>query len=258
MTRADKIAVYRKKNSAVCHEYYARRDKHVDKQKAMLNFTVSSRGRGTYTKLRLINEVKKYFTHLTNVAKAEIHYFANIEMADNLSNPHLHIQVWHSDINSLQAIYDKVIDKFSLNDKYCSLSLPQQPDKHYEYVIKDYSKDLPDNQLWNLMQIKERCRNTMGVKFRFYSKSKGKYTQKLYRLFYKTFGVIRKNADDFIEWFYTLFFRKHRVFKTSTILLKQYRINRLSIIFLYLSFFLILEIIIFAPSTSPPFSFTSY
>jgi hypothetical protein len=52
--------------------------------------------------------------------------------------------------------------------------------------------------------MREKLRTTI----RFYSKSKGKYTQKAYRYFYRYFGVLRGVADEFIDWFLDLFFNK--------------------------------------------------
>ena len=224
----------------------------------MLTFTVGGRGRGVYSKLRLINEVKKQITHLINVAKADIYYFATIELGHSLSNPHLHIQVWFKDKKSVQTIYDKVIEKFDLKANRCAFSIPtSDAPQHYNYVIKDYSKDITDNKLWNLEQTKKRMRKTLGLKLKFYGRSKGKYNQKTYRFFYRYFNVIRKKADKYIEWFYSLFFRKQRVFITSTIFLSLYRIKRV-IDCLLESYFLVLWvemcILFYSPACDPPFA----
>jgi len=257
LSRSDFIRSYRKKNSSVRHEYYNLAEKYSHLDKSMFTFTVGGKGRGVYTRLRIINEVKKYATHLINVTKADIYYFASIEIGHSLQNPHIHIQLWGNDKNSIQAIYDKVIDKFDLNSKRCKLSTPylNETSTHYDYVIKDYSKHLTDDKLWHLEQTKKRMRKTLGLKLRFYARSKSKYTQKTYRIFYRAFNVIRKKADSYIKWFYSLFFRKQRVFNTSTILLRLYinkELYEVEFLKYFFGFLGLIDVLFFSPANSPP------
>ena len=213
LTRGDFIASYRKKNRAIRHEYYTLATRYRDMDKAMFTFTV--KGRGTYTKLRLINEIKSYVTYLIANSTAEIYFFSNIELGHSFTNPHLHTQLWCNNKNALEVIYDKVIAKFSLNKKYCSLSEPQQTPQHYDYVLKDYSEHITDDRLYELEQIKKKYRKQLGLKLRFYSRSKSKYTSAAYKYFYRYFGVLREFADGFMDWFFSLFFKKKRVFKLT-------------------------------------------
>lgn len=250
---------YRKKNSAIRHEYYSLCDKYSDLSKCMLTFTARGKGRGVYTKLRLINEIKTYVTYLIANSKADIYFFSNIEIGGELSNPHLHTQLWFTDIEAVRAIYDKVIEKFGLVEKRCSLSIPQQNHQFYNYVIKDYSKDLNDNDLWNLEQTKKRMRKQLGFKLRFYSKSKSKYTKKAYRYFYRAFGILRGVADKFMDYFFSIFFRKERIFKLSissfiTIKNKGF-FNCQGLLDSWIVWFG-LEILFYSPSNDPPFIFT--
>jgi len=92
-------------------------------------FTFTSSKGGTYTKLRLINEIKTYVTYLIANSKAEIYFFSNIEIGHSFTNPHIHTQLWCNDLNALRAIYDKVISKFGLNKKRCKLSEPTKSNK---------------------------------------------------------------------------------------------------------------------------------
>ena len=109
----------------------------------------------------------------------------------------------------MSSIYERVICKFGLDSKRCSLSEPQRSHEYYNYVIKDYSKKLSDDELWNLEETKKRMRKTLGLKLRFYSKSKGRYTSRLYRMVYRLFGVLRAFADDFLDLVtVTLFFKR--------------------------------------------------
>lgn len=200
---------YRKKNSAVRHEYYTLASKHSDLSKYMFTFTAGGKGRGVYTKLRLINEIKSYVTYLISNSSAEIYFFSNIEIGSELHNPHLHTQIWSDDKEAVTVIYERVISKFGLTHQRCSLSLPQRTHKFYNYVIKDYSKDLNDDELWNLEQTKKRMRKTLGLKLRFYSRSKSKYTSKLYRMVYRVFKVLREFADKFLDFFVENFIVKN-------------------------------------------------
>jgi hypothetical protein len=92
---------------------------------------------------------------------------------------------------------------------------PQQQPKYYTYVIKDYSADLSDNEVWNIEQTKKRMRNKVIIKdglkiklnVRFISQSKGKYTQKLYKTAYHIFGVLRANADNFLDKYLNKLFK---------------------------------------------------
>ena len=255
LTRSQQIEVYRKKNAAIRHEYYTLSSRHSSMEKCMLTFTASGKGRGVYTKLRLINELKKHLVHLINVSSFEIYHFTVIEMGHSFTNPHLHVQLWYDDFEAVQSIYDKVIERFSLNETRCSLSTPQRShDFNYNYIIKDFAKDLTDDYLWNLEQTKKRMRKTLGTKLRFYSRSKSKYTQKMYRFFYRAFNVIREKADEFIGWFYSIFFRKERTFKASTIFLNLY-IEQVDESVFCLGIFSFLEfqsVLDFAPCLDPP------
>ena len=261
LTRADHIRVYRKKNSSIRHEYYSLATKHSHLDKCMLSFTVGGKGRGVYTKLRLINEIKTYVTYLIANSKADIYFFSNIEVGHKLSNPHLHTQIWSDDLNAVRVVYDKVIERFELNAKRCKVSEPQHTNYFYSYVIKDYSKDLNDDELWNLEQTKKRMRKTLGLKLRFYSKSKSKYTQKAYRYFYRAFGILRGVADKFMDYFFSIFFKKERVFKqdkSSFVPIKNKGEFVLCKAFVMLCYAFVMSVLLYAPSTDPPFLYTFY
>lgn len=270
LTRADHIKKYRQKNSSVRHEYYSLATAHSSLSQFMFTFTVGGRGRGVYTKLRLTNEIKSYVTYLISNSKADIYFFSNIEIGHSLSNPHLHTQVWSDDKDTVRVIYDKVIAKFSLKSKRCKLSKPQQPQQFYNYVIKDYSKDLSDNDLWNLEQTKIRMRRHTyidkdGLKqklnIRFYSKSKGKYTQKMYRMAYRVFGVLRVYADDFLDLVTSnLFFKREfleELLHLKTLAISSFiSIKNKGLFNFEIHFFCFsrngIDILFYSPATSPP------
>ena len=287
LTRADHIRKYRQKHSAVRHDYAALATEHTGLDRCMLNFTARGRGRGAYTKLRLINEIKSYVTYLIANSKSNIYFFSNIEIGTELSNPHLHTQIWCEDLEAVRAIYDKVITKFSLVKKRCKLTEPdgepQQQPKYYNYVIKDYAASLTDDQVWNLEQTKMRMRNHTYINenglrtklnVRFISKSKGKYTQKMYRMAYRAFRVVRALADGFLDLVTsTLFFKKEVIedLLYSKKFIKSFSIssfisireqgvleNGLSLdLNFFCSFLLFLfgiEVLFYSPARGPPFS----
>ena len=235
----------------------------------MLTFTSSLSG--TYSKLRLINEIKSYVTYLIANSKSEIYFFSNIELGHSLTNPHLHTQLWSDDKNAVQLIYDKVIAKFSLDKKRCRLSVPQQTStKFYTYLLKDYAETLTDDRIWKLEQVKKKYRKQLGLKLRFYSRSKSKYQSRLYKIVYHAYGVLRALADNWIEFFLDTFFvrkekreallraKKSLVLSSfsSFILIK----NKGFVFGLFFHFVLFttilktnIDILFFAPATSPPF-----
>ena len=228
----------------------------------MLTFTASGRGRGVYTKLRLINEIKSYVTYLIANSTAEIYFFSNIEIGSELSNPHLHTQIWCDDKKAVQMIYERVIEKFGLVSKRCMLSEPQHDHKFYSYVIKDYSKDLNDNEVWHLEKTKYRMRKTLGTKLRFYSRSKSKFTSKLYKMVYHTYGVLRAFADKFIEFMRDTFFvgksKRKEILSNKNISSISIFItikNKVDLMqdFLGSEIEMCFEILAFAPCRDPPF-----
>jgi len=259
LTKSDFIAVYRKKNRSVRHEYLTLASKYSDMGTFMFTFTSSSK-HGTYVKLRLINEIKSYVTYLIANSKADIYFFSNIELGHSLTNPHLHTQVWSDDKKAVEKIYERVIDKFSLDKKRCKLSEPQQTSmNYYNYVIKDYSEALSNEQLLKLEQTKKKYRKQLGLKFRFYSRSKSKYQSKLYKIMYRSYGILRAKADEFLDWFLPLFFNKQRTFKqtiSSFISIKNKWIDCLENSFFTFQFDFFFGDVIsfygFAPANAPP------
>ena len=178
-------------------------------------------------------------------------------MGHELTNPHIHTQVWFSDKKAIQSIYDKVIARFELKKTRCSLTTPHHTNSDsnfYDYVIKDYSSKLSDNELWHLEETKKRVRKTLGLKLRFYSKSKSKYTQKAYRYFYRHFNILRDRADEWMDWFFSIFFRRDRVYKSSFIPIKNKRDVKSLIVlcFIYVIFYIAICVLIYSPSNSPP------
>jgi len=229
----------------------------------MYTFTASGKGRGVYTKLRLINQIKSYVTYLIANSTAEIHFFSNIEIGTELSNPHLHTQIWSDDLNAVKEIYERVIEKFGLVSKRCTLSEPQQTHQFYNYAIKDYSKDLNDDEVWNLEKTKYRMRKTLGLKLRFYSRSKSKYTSKLYKMVYHTYGVLRALADKFIEFMVDTFFVRRSLREdilknnklssiSSFITIKNKGVLFSDFIFVYFFFTIQINILFYSPANDPP------
>ncbi len=254
--RSEIIASYRKKNAAIRHEYYTLSTAHDDLSKFMLTFTAGGRGRGVYTKLRLINEIKSYITYLIANSNAKMYFFSNIEIGHSFSNPHIHTQIWCNDKSSVISLYEKVIKKFSLVKKRCSLCEPHHSHNKYNYVIKDYHKDLSDDYIWNLEQTKKRMRKTLGLQLRFYSRSKSKYQKALYRILYRSYGVLRAMADDWLDFILPLFFNKEAFLSvpiSSFISIKNKEFLDLFSNLFFICFYFTIDILFYSPSHDPPF-----
>ena len=188
-------------------------NKYKEWDKTMLTFTVPSHiqgktiKKGRYTKLRYLLRLRGYIAkQINNIPNVK--YFMNIELGKAYSNPHLHVQIWSiTSADTVQLLFHKAIDKFDLQEKRCSISLPQQETGVYHYVIKDYARDLSDKDIWALETQKKRMRTQLGSKVRFYTKSSDKYSKKVYRIFYYYFNVLRGKANEFIERFVNIFFK---------------------------------------------------
>ena len=211
-TKAEKILSYRKKYSAIRHEYFVMAQKYMSYNKVLLTFTVptdrkdKSIKNGRYTKLRTLIEIRAYIAKLLNNS-SDVKYFMNIELGEHYSHQHLHLQLWHKTTSSLTTnIFEKTISKFNLNKNRCYITEPTHAVPIYNYVIKDYAKDLSDKQIWDLETQKKRFRKVMGSKVRFYSKSRDEFSKKIYRKIYYGMGILRKNANEFINFFIDNFF----------------------------------------------------
>jgi hypothetical protein len=186
--------------------------KYMSYNKVLLTFTVPTDRKdkniknGRYTKLRTLIEIRAYIAKLLNNS-SDVKYFMNIELGEHYSNPHLHLQLWHKTTSSLTTnIFEKTISKFNLNKNRCYITEPTHAVPIYNYVIKDYAKDLSDKQIWDLETQKKRFRKVMGSKVRFYSKSRDEFSKKIYRKIYYGIGILRKNANEFINFFIDKFF----------------------------------------------------
>jgi len=217
----------------------------------MLTFTIPStiKGKtiknGRYTKLKYLLKLRAFIAKELN--GTDIKYFMNIELGKAYSNPHLHIQLWFQSTssNTIDLIYNKAIDKFSLNKSRCAITEPTANDDYiYSYVVKDYSKGLSDKELWDLETQKKRMRKQIGSKVRFYSKSSDTYTQKIYRIFYKYYSCSRKYANEFISKFISMFFIKQipqqKVFRESFSNLCRYRTRESYVFFVLLFIFYVI------------------
>lgn len=199
-------------------------NKYKDYEKCMMSFTVpnvvikSQRGikNGRYSKMRVLVSIKKYLAKL--LSREDIKYFMNIELGKAYSNPHLHVQVWYmsttlmssSENNTsanLSNISKKICTKYNLNQNRCPITYCDEDNNIdvFHYVVKDYAKNLSDDEIWNLDVQKKRYRKQYGKVIRFYSKSCDKHTKWWYRFAYRYYGVVRGRADFFLERFLSIF-----------------------------------------------------
>ena len=209
LTKSDKISQIRKKNSSVMHDYYAMANKYSSWDKMMFTFTVPNsvrcKGRSVknskYTKLRELVDIKAALAKLLSRQKG-IKYFANIELGKKYSNPHLHIQFYCDSMTSAMALHlirNKIIRQYNLNSSLCHITLPEMDKDTYMYVVKDYSKFLSDEDIWNLDVQKKRFRKALRSKIRFISKSGDRYTKRAYKIAYWSYSVLRGQADLFLD-----------------------------------------------------------
>ena len=251
-TKVEKILSYRKKYSAIRHEYFVMAQKYMSYNKVLLTFTVptdikeKSIKNGRYSKLRKLIKIRAYIAKLLNNS-SDIKYFMNIELGEHYSNPHLHLQLWikNNDTSSVTTnIYEKTIAKFDLNKNRCYITEPTHAIPIYNYVIKDYAKDLTDKQIWDLETQKKRFRKIMDSKVRFYSKSKDSYCKSIYRKLWYGLGIVRDKANEFLYFFINkfFFFNKRNLPKISSLVIKfSILSNKEQEVFLFDSFLLIIN-----------------
>ena len=209
-TKQDKINNYRKKYANIRHQYYAMCDKYSSYNKTMLTFTIPSKInnaiiQGKYSKTAYLVELRTYIAKQFNNANSEIKCFSNIELGANRNNTHAHIQVWCKDYDEVYNIYQKTIIKFNLNKSRCKMTLPEYENKNYDYVIKDYKKDISDVELWANENAKKCIRKHLGKQVRFYNMSKDKYSQNMYKFVYRLYNKLRLFANEFIDCLASIF-----------------------------------------------------
>jgi hypothetical protein len=188
-------------------------NKYKDYEKCMMSFTVpnvviKSHGgikNGRYSKMRVLVSIKKDLAKL--LSREDIKYFMNIELGKAYSNPHLHVQVWSATSANLSNISKKICTKYNLNQNRCPITYQDEDSDIdvFHYVVKDYAKNLSDEEVWNLDVQKKRYRKQYGKTIRFYSKSSDRFTKRWYRFAYRYYGVLRSRADIFLESFLSIF-----------------------------------------------------
>jgi len=192
-----KLTNIKKANARKRHDYYFMYSKYRDKKKLMLTFTHCETN--PYKKMEITVSIKKYITKLVlNTGSDNLKYYSNIELGDDFKTPHLHCQFFYDDKKQLLKIRDKVLREFGLVSEFCYITEPSKKDKNYNYVIKDYKKDMLDEDLLLLDGVKRAYRDELGVNIRFCSHSKEKYTKAIYRYAYK-YGILKHNVDYLID-----------------------------------------------------------
>ena len=239
--------------------------KYMSYNKVLLTFTVptdikeKSIKNGRYTKLRKLIKIRAYIAKLLNNSD-NVKYFMNIELGEHYSNPHLHLQLWikNSDTSSVFTnIYEKTIKKFDLNKNRCYITEPTHAIPIYNYIIKDYAKDLTDKQIWDLETQKKRFRKIMDSKVRFYSKSKDSYCKSIYRKLWYGLGIARDKANEFLDFFINkfFFFNKRNLPKIGSFVFSFSKLG-----YMYITYteqeresFLNINVLFFSPCLSPPY-----
>lgn len=193
--KQDRLKAIKKANRDKLHDFYFLQHKSLSSglKQCMLTFTYKDDDK--YFKMDIINDLKNYATKMLRNNGTK--YYSNIELGKEFNSPHLHIQLFHNDIDKIMAIRDKVIERYGLFAEYCHITLPKCKDKRYDYVVKDY-KIKNDNELILLDDVKRDYRNNLHKNIRFSSFSKEKYSKKIYKLAYCK-GILKGNLDELID-----------------------------------------------------------
>jgi len=173
-----------------------------------------------------------------------------------ISNFLIYLKSFSSTSSITQNIYEKTIKKFDLNKNRCYITEPTHAIPIYNYVIKDYAKDLTDKQIWDLETQKKRFRKIMDSKVRFYSKSKDSYCKSIYRKLWYGLGIVREKANDFLDFFINkfFFFNKRNLPKNSSLLIKFSILSyKEQDDFLFISFNWLFDLLFVSPCLDPPF-----
>ena len=256
--------------------------KYMSYNKVLLTFTVPDRVIKThtgiknarYSKMRVLVDIKAQLSKLIS-RESNIKYFTVIELGDKFSSPHLHCQIWidSDDISAIDKIKSKIIKDNGLQNNRCHTSAQNTNISNidiFSYVIKTYSKNLSDDEIWNQETQKKRYRKHYGKAIRFYSKSTDKYSKDIYRRLYYSLGIVREKANDFLDFFINKFFyfNKKNLPKISSFcfsfgelgyyLTRRFVFQLSSIsLQLNLTFFLMsgrwfIDVLFYSPSKSPP------
>jgi len=195
--RFSKLTNIKKANARKRHDYSFMLSKYQDKKKLMLTFTY--REEDPYKKMEIMISVKNYITKLIlNTGSNDLKYYSNIELGDDFKTPHIHCQFFYDDKKQLLKIRDKVLSKFGLFSEFCHITEPKVQNAKYNYVIKDYRKNITDKELLLIDGVKKVYRDKLNKNIRFCSHSKEKYTKAIYRSAYKK-GILKGDVDYLID-----------------------------------------------------------
>lgn len=163
----------------------------------MMSFTY--RDDDKYFKMDIINRIKNNLSLLIRNTKSDLKYYSSIELGEHFDNPHIHIQFFYNDLNQILAIRDKVISEYGLFSEYCEITTPKCLNVRYDYIMKDYKhKNLSDEYLLTLDDVKRDYRLNLQKNLRFSSFSKEKYTKKIYKSAYSK-GILKGCVDYLID-----------------------------------------------------------
>jgi len=197
-TYLEKLEHYKKHNSKIRAKYYDLAHKHKSMHKLHVVFTSPKKNK--FTKLEHVTEIRSHFNKLLLNLKLEGAYtFSNIEMGEDLDNPHLDMQLWlnYEDVKRLNKIYLKTIHQFNLLVFRCTFNefSPTSEIEIFHYTVKEYKKNMSDEEIYKLGEAKKNYRKVLKKNIRFFSHTRNKYSQKTYKLLYKTFGLTYKEAE---------------------------------------------------------------
>jgi len=171
-------------NKKVIAQYLALYTENSHLKKCLITFTPFDGKLSTVLKIRreFFKLLNRYKRNKKDGGDLGIKYFSNIEFTKT-SQPHLHIQLFYSNLNPIKKAYDAVLCKNYKNDQSNSLCLAKDNSKNFNYVIKDYINfDL------QLEQFKHHFRNV-----NFTTSSQKSISNSIVKYIYKNYKFKTKN-----------------------------------------------------------------
>jgi len=204
-TYQEKLEYYRKINRNASASYYYFANKHKKMYKLHIVFTKKEEI-DKYQKMDDVLLIREdFFKKLQNLNLLEVYYFSNIELGENYDNPHLDTQLWieEKDVVKIERVYNKIIDNHNLVDYLCEFN---KQDKYisdievFTYTVKEYAKDLTDDEVYKLGQARKDYRKKLGKKnLRFYTNSRKPYSKSIYKKLYFMFGFDREKSEYILD-----------------------------------------------------------
>lgn len=131
-----------RKNATAIAKYKALALENAHKDKCLITFTGDDETYAESAKIR-----KVFIDKITSIRKRKkfrsytFKFYSTVEFGKDSYqnfNPHLHCQCFHDNIEMVQEAFAYTIKKLKLDNGKCHISLDEEKNKEYFYVIKNY------------------------------------------------------------------------------------------------------------------------